>query len=156
MKTIYFLKGIFATVATIGLISLNSCSSASATSSSDGEPWKPEQLMEPSVLAERINSGNDVPVIFNIGPSGLISNAIDIGPGQEEANIANLKKELSKLSKDREVVVYCGCCPFKNCPNIRPAFTALNEAGMQHAYLLNLSQNLRVDWIAKGYPMAGK
>jgi hypothetical protein len=127
-----------------------------SSSTPEGEPWKPEQLMEPSVLASKIASGKDVPVLFNIGPSGVIKGAIDIGPGQESANIENLKKELSKLSKDQEVVVYCGCCPFVNCPNIRPAFTALNEAGMKNASLLNLSENLRVDWIAKGYPMAAK
>lgn len=117
------------------------------------EPWKPEQLMKPEDLAARMQQGKALPVIFNIGPSGLIDHAIDIGPGQDAANITRLKSELAKLDKSTEVVVYCGCCPFKNCPNIRPVFTALNEAKMSNAHLLNLSENLRVDWIAKGYPM---
>ncbi|MEX1188221.1 MAG: rhodanese-like domain-containing protein [Bacteroidia bacterium] len=125
-----------------------------SASSSEGEPWKPEQLMDPATLAARIESGKDVPILFNIGPSGIIKNAIDIGPGQDAENVEKLKSQLSKLAKDQEVVVYCGCCPFKNCPNIRPVFKALNEAGMTNAHLLNLSENLRVDWIAKGYPMA--
>ena len=145
---------VFLIIATATLNISMGCSSASAGSSPDGEPWKPEQLMDPAALAKRLETGKDVPVIINIGPSGLIAGALDIGPGQDEANIANMKKELAKLTKDREVVIYCGCCPFKNCPNIRPAFTALNEAGMKKSYLLNLPQNLRVDWIAKDYPMA--
>ena len=118
-----------------------------------GEPWKPEQLMEPSVLASKLAAAEKHPIIFDIGPSGVIKEAIEIGPGQEKANIDRLKKELVKLDKSSEVVVYCGCCPFKNCPNIRPAFEALNEAGFKNSYLLNLPENLRVDWIAKGYPM---
>ena len=118
------------------------------------EPWQPEQLMEPSVLAKKLTSTVKHPIIFNIGPSGVIKEAIDIGSGQEKANIEKLKKETVKLDKSSEVVVYCGCCPFKNCPNIRPAFEALNAAGLKNSFLLNLPENLRVDWIAKGYPMA--
>jgi hypothetical protein len=118
------------------------------------EPWRPEQLMEPAVLAKKLASTEKHPIIFNIGPSGIIKEAIDIGPGQEKANIEKLKKELFKLGKSTEIVVYCGCCPFKNCPNIRPAFEALNAAGLKNSFLLNLPENLRVDWIAKGYPMA--
>jgi hypothetical protein len=118
------------------------------------EPWQPEQLMEPALLAKKLTSTEKHPIIFNIGPSGVIKGAIDIGPGQEKANIEKLKKELFKLDKSTEIVVYCGCCPFKNCPNIRPAFEALNAAGLKNSFLLNLPENLRVDWIAKGYPMA--
>jgi rhodanese-related sulfurtransferase len=124
------------------------------SSNPSGEPWTPKQLMEPSVLAGKLAGKEKKPVVFDIGPSGLIQTAIEIGPGQEGKNIEHLKKELIKLDKSTEVVVYCGCCPFKNCPNIRPAFEALNQAGFKNASLLNLSENLRVDWIAKGYPMA--
>jgi thiosulfate/3-mercaptopyruvate sulfurtransferase len=124
------------------------------TSFSGSEPWLPEQLMEPDLLAKKLTSTEKHPIIFNIGPSGVIKGAIDIGPGQEKANIEKLKKELVKLDKSTEIVVYCGCCPFKNCPNIRPAFEALNAAGLKNSFLLNLPENLRVDWIAKGYPMA--
>jgi len=124
------------------------------TSVSGTEPWSPEQLMDPAVLAKKLASTEKHPIIFNMGPSGVIKEATDIGPGQEKTNIEKLKKELVKLDKSSEIVVYCGCCPFKNCPNIRPAFEALNAAGLKNSFLLNLPENLRVDWIAKGYPMA--
>jgi hypothetical protein len=51
------------------------------------------------------------------------------------------------------VVIYCGCCPFRNCPNIRPAFNLLKEKGYTKPRLLNLKQNLKVDWTDYGYPM---
>jgi alkanesulfonate monooxygenase len=38
------------------------------------------------------------------------------------------------------------------CPNIRPAFSLLNEMKFTHAHLLNLEHNIKTDWVAKGYP----
>ena len=43
--------------------------------------------------------------------------------------------------------------PYKNCPNVRPAFTLLNEMKFTNHKLLDLPANLKVDWIDKGYPM---
>ncbi len=119
------------------------------------EPWTESQLMNPADLAKMLNDPSaKLPLIISIGPSGLIKNSVDIGPGKEKENIEKLRAELSKLPKDKEIVIYCGCCPFKPCPNIRPAFSLLNEMKFTNHKLLNLSQNLKVDWIDKGYPMA--
>jgi hypothetical protein len=51
------------------------------------------------------------------------------------------------------VVIYCGCCPFAKCPNVRPAFSTLLGMGFKNPRLLNLSHNLKADWIDKGYPL---
>lgn len=118
-------------------------------------PWKPEQMLAAASLAAVIKSDkNTKPVIISVGPSGLIKGAINIGPAREEANVASLKKLLAKEKKYKEVIVYCGCCPYKNCPNIRPAFTVLNSMGFTNFKLLDLPQNLKADWIDKGYPMS--
>lgn len=118
------------------------------------EPWAEDQLMAPEKLAEKLNAGNvQGTYIFNIGPSGQIRNSITIGSVQEASNLALLKKELAKLPHQAEVVIYCGCCPFNHCPNIRPAFSLLNEMQFENARLLNLPGNLKVDWIDRGYPM---
>jgi hypothetical protein len=117
------------------------------------EPWTPKQLMQPAELAERIQTNKNT-YIYSIGPSGLIKTATLVGETRDAKNLAKLRNEVSKLPKDASVVVYCGCCPFKNCPNIRPAFALLNEMGFTNHKLLNLAQNLKVDWIDKGYPMA--
>ena len=118
------------------------------------EPWKPDQLMESKDLAAIINdTSSPQPLIISVGPSGLIKNAINIGPTSKKENLDNLKKLLSKEKKDRQIVIYCGCCPFQNCPNIRPAFSLLNEMKFTNHKLLNLSHNLKADWINYNYPM---
>ena len=110
--------------------------------------------MPPAELARKLNEpGNTNTIVLNIGPSGEIKNSIEIGPTQEAESFALLKEKLSQIPKDAEVVIYCGCCPFQHCPNIRPAFELLNEMKFTNAKLLNMPKNLGVDWISKGYPM---
>ena len=54
------------------------------------------------------------------------------------------------------VVVYCGCCPFEHCPNIRPAMAVLKEMNFTDYYLLNLLRNIKINWIDKGYPVSSQ
>ncbi len=118
------------------------------------EPWQPIQLMEPAELAEKINSpGANKPLIISIGPAASIKTSMAIGPGSEKENLDKLAQLVSREPKTREIVIYCGCCPFIHCPNIRPAFTKLNELGFKNHKLLNLTKNLKTDWIDKGYPV---
>ena len=116
-----------------------------------GEPWTEKQLIPPSELTKAIGEKNTY--IYSVGPAGLIKNAIDIGEGKDKSNLAKLKNHLSKLPTDANIVIYCGCCPFKDCPNIRPPFQLLNDLKFTNHKLLNLPKNLKVDWIDKGYPM---
>ena len=121
------------------------------------EPWRPDQLMAPKDLATIINSSSEVkPLIISVGPAGIIKDAIDIGPAQEKENLKKLKELLSEEKKDREIVIYCGCCPFQKCPNIRPAFSLLNSMKFTKHKLLDLPHNLKADWINNGYPMNNK
>lgn len=118
------------------------------------EPWTPQQLLAPQKLADIINdSSAPKPLIINIGPVGSIKGAIKIGPANDKDNLDRLKDLLSKEAKNKTVVIYCGCCPFKNCPNIRPAFSLLTKMKFEDPKLLNLSNNLKIDWINHGYPM---
>ena len=118
------------------------------------EPWTEKQLMPPAELVKIINDGSKLTTyVFSIGPSGLIKNSVDIGEGKTKSNIEKLRVEVSKLPKDASIVIYCGCCPFNDCPNIRPAFNLLNEMKFTNHKLLNLPKNLKVDWIDNGYPM---
>lgn len=117
------------------------------------EPWTRSQLMDPAELAKTINNiQTPQPIIYCIGPGAVIKGSINIGPTKDSTNLSKLRSKLEKLPRDANVVIYCGCCPFVNCPNIRPAFTLLNNMKFQHAKLLNMEHNIRVDWIAKGYP----
>lgn len=118
------------------------------------DPWTPSQLIEPADLAAIINHPTaQQPLVICVGPSGLIKGSVDAGPAHEAANLEKLRTLLGKENRDREVVIYCGCCPFNHCPNIRPAFALLNEMHFTHARLLDLSHNIRVDWIDHGYPV---
>ena len=106
------------------------------------EPWTQGQLLDPSDLAKTLNnSKTNQPYIYSIGP------------GQNKENLNKLKEQLSKLPRDANIVIYCGCCPFEHCPNIRPAFTLLNEMKFTNQKLLNLSHNIKMDWIDKGFPV---
>src|SRR5687768_3294122 len=85
------------------------------------EPWKKEQLMPTKDLADRINSKKDVPVVLNIGPMENIKTAITVGPMNSIFAKDKIQNALTGFDKNKEVVVYCGCCSYGSCPNIRPA-----------------------------------
>jgi len=125
-----------------------------ANAQSFTDTWKPNQLMNTKVLADKIvqNKMKNT-VVINIGPDAVIKNSFNAGPGKDNASIVNMRTYLSKVSKDKEVVLYCGCCPFNVCPNIRPAFKALTDLGFKNAKLLNIPKNIKVDWIDKKYPI---
>ena len=119
------------------------------------EPWTSGQLLNPADLASVISDPKArKPLIFCVGPGALILGSIDIGPGKEKENLEKFKLQLSKLPRDANIVIYCGCCPFEHCPNIRPAFILLNEMKFTNAHLVNLEHNIKTDWVAKGYPQA--
>src|SRR5579872_1226521 len=102
------------------------------------DPWTAAQLMAPADLAAIMNDPKQKqPVIICVGPGALIRASLDIGPANEKENLEKLKQELRKLPRDTNVVIYCGCCPFEHCPNIRPAFSLLNEMKFTNAHLLN-------------------
>ncbi len=121
------------------------------------DPWTPAQLMAPADLAKAITDpGDRLPFILCIGPGAVIKGSIDIGPTKDSSNLVKLRQQLSKLPKNAPIVIYCGCCPFVHCPNIRPAFALLKDMKFTHPQLLNLEHNIKVDWIDKGYPVSQK
>jgi thiosulfate/3-mercaptopyruvate sulfurtransferase len=119
------------------------------------EPWTESQLKPTQELADQIaGPGKNKPLIINIGPQAVIKGSVDAGPGSEKENLKKLEKILSKHDKNHEVVLYCGCCPFAKCPNVRPAFNLLKDKGFTQARLLNIPKNIKTDWIDKGYPVS--
>ena len=114
--------------------------------------WTEDQLMPPAQLAQRLQSGKNIPVLFSIGPSAVIPHSIDIGMVQEKENLQKLEKQLRSVPKGSTVVVYCGCCPYAHCPNVRPAMALLKKMKFTHYYLLDLPHNIKTDWMDKRYP----
>ena len=109
--------------------------------------------MEPSALAASINSNKTVPVIISVGPAAAIPNSIDIGMVSTGEKLQDLKLKLKGMPRDTAIVIYCGCCPFEHCPNVRPAITLLKQMKFTNYFLLNLPHNIKKDWIDAGYPV---
>jgi rhodanese-related sulfurtransferase len=114
--------------------------------------WVPGQLIEPTQLAQAITSNKDVPTILSVGPGAPIPHSVEIGSIKDADSFEKFKQQLSTLKKDASIVVYCGCCPFEHCPNVRPAIATLKEMKFTNYKLLNLPKNLKADWLDKGYP----
>lgn len=117
--------------------------------------WNKSQLIEPIELLKILNNPKAVkPIVYNIGFVNDIPHSINIGAANDKSKLKNLEKSVGKISKSSFIVIYCGCCPFENCPNVRPAYTLLENAGFTHFRILNLPTSLKADWIDKGYPLA--
>ena len=116
--------------------------------------WTNDQLLQPSELATALKDNKDVSVILSIGPGAVIPHSKDMGMIKEEGNMKKFKQELESLPKDTSIIIYCGCCPYEHCPNVRPAIELLKEMKFTNYKLLDLPHNIKIDWINKGYPTA--
>jgi hypothetical protein len=117
------------------------------------EPWTSNDLVQPEQVAKDLKT----PLLIHVGFPVLyrsvhIAGSVFAGPGSKDEGIADLKKAVAGQPRTREIVLYCGCCPFDKCPNIRPAFAALHEMGFTRVKAMVLPTNLKTDWIDKGFP----
>lgn len=131
-------------------LSIVSCTSSSAQ---NVENWTSDQLTEPSALALTLKENKAVPLIFSIGPGAIIPNSVEIGMVTDEKNLSKFKDQISQLPKTTNILIYCGCCPYERCPNVRPAIALLKDLHFTNYHLLDLPHNIKTDWIAKGYPV---
>src|SRR5579863_6420630 len=120
------------------------------------EPWDKTAVLEPAALAAILH-GDKTPVILSVAfpvlyRSKHIVHAIAAGPGSKPEGIDALKKAVADLSKDADIVIYCGCCPMVKCPNVRPAYSALKELGFTKVRVLRVPVNMATDWFDRGYP----
>jgi len=123
------------------------------------EPWTSADVVQPGDLAREIAANKaSAPTILYVGfrtlyAGGHITGAVFHGTGSTEAGIAEIKKWAESLPRGTNLVIYCGCCPFDKCPNIRPAFAALHAMGFTHLRVLALPENFNADWFEKGLPV---
>ncbi len=122
------------------------------------DPWQVSQIVKPEDLAASLSkAAADKPLLLYVGPrfpylGGHIAGSIFAGPASKTEGLEALKAEVKSLPRDKPIVIYCGCCPWKVCPNIRPAFRALQDMEFRNVRVLYLPTNLRQDWIDKGWP----
>ncbi|MBV9760680.1 MAG: rhodanese-like domain-containing protein [Acidobacteriaceae bacterium] len=121
--------------------------------------WNSQTLIKPEAAAKQVrNSSADKPLILFVGFPAMyrgahIPDAVLAGPASTPAGLAKLKGIASSLPRNGKVIVYCGCCPFVKCPNVKPAYTALRAMGFSQIEVLELDQNFHADWVMKGYPV---
>jgi hypothetical protein len=119
--------------------------------------WTQKDLIQPAELAALIRNPKSNPIyIFNIGVVEDIKGAKKLGEASKKENLEKLNAALKAIPKSSRIVIYCGCCPFDKCPNIRPAFNLMKNSGYSNGKLLNIPLNLKQDWISKGYPLNPK
>jgi hypothetical protein len=104
-------------------------------------------------LADKITTNaKDKPLIFNVGPMENIKGAQAVGAATNATFSTKILSYLTMESKTKPVVVYCGCCSYSSCPNIKPAYDILIAQGFKNTKVLELPEGIKPDWVAKGYP----
>ena len=133
--------------------------SATGDEKKSGDPWPSSQTLEPAQLAKMLNDKYlSVPTVVFVGfrslyAGGHVPDAAFHGTASTEQGLAELKSWAANLPRSTDLVIYCGCCPFDKCPNIRPAYTALTSMGFKKLRVLVIPTSFAVDWAGKGYPM---
>ncbi len=120
------------------------------------DPWRPGDVLSPKQL-DRSLHGAKKPVVVSVGFEFLfktshIPGAVFKGSAKDAAGIDSLKAWAKNLDRKGEIVLYCGCCPWKECPNIRPAFAALKAMGFTRLKVMEIGQDFHTDWVKQGYP----
>ncbi len=129
------------------------------TSAASSEPWQANQLIKPNELAKSLSpSTGEKPLVICVAypvlyDGGHIVGAKFAGPAAKPQGIQALKDAVEGLPRDKQIVLYCGCCPWEKCPNVRAAFRAMQGWGFMNVKALYLPTDFRQDWIAKSFPI---
>jgi thiosulfate/3-mercaptopyruvate sulfurtransferase len=123
------------------------------------DPWTAADLIRPaeldSMLAGPVGTR---PLLLHVGfnvlyHGGAIPGSRYVGPGSKPEGIAAMEAAVRDLPRDRPIVLYCGCCPWDHCPNMRPAFRAMRGMGFTQVRAMYIRKNLDTDWAEAGFPI---
>jgi thiosulfate/3-mercaptopyruvate sulfurtransferase len=141
------------------LVSSVPVTTASGDEQKSEDPWLSSQTLQPTQLAKMLtDKDSSVPTIVFVGfrslyVGGHVPNASFHGTASTEQGLAELQSWAATLPRASDLVIYCGCCPFDKCPNIRPGYTALSGMGFKKLRVLVMPTSFAVDWADKGYPL---
>ena len=132
----------------------------SALASGQATAIPSSQLISPNELAAILRTSQEAkPLMIQVGSRVLFEQAHI--PGSEYVGAASttdglqrLRQRLKPLPHDQLIVIYCGCCPWDHCPNMKPAFEAVRDMGFTNFKALYMANNFGTDWVEKGYPVA--
>jgi thiosulfate/3-mercaptopyruvate sulfurtransferase len=119
----------------------------------------PGRLISAEDLVKIIQSSKDKPLMLQVGSHILflqahIPGSEYAGAGATEVGLQQLRKRVVSLPRNKFIVLYCGCCPWNHCPNVKPADDALHAMGFTNVKVLYIADNFGTNWVAKGYPTA--
>lgn len=133
--------------------------SGKAKSSKISDQLSNKQTITASTLASELKRPKlTKPLVLQVGFSflysqGHITGSKYAGAASSKDEIGMLKNAVKSLPKNKEIVIYCGCCPWSDCPNIRPAYKTLVDLGYTNVKALYLPNDFAKDWKEKGYPV---
>jgi thiosulfate/3-mercaptopyruvate sulfurtransferase len=118
------------------------------------------RLISPDELVKVLKSSKgEKPLVLQVGSHVLYSQAHIpaseyIGAASTDDGLQRLRKRVEPLPRNKFIVIYCGCCPWSHCPNVKPADDALHALGFTNVRVLYIANNFGTDWVNKGYPVA--
>jgi len=115
-------------------------------------------LISPEDLVNILKSKKPRPLLIQVGFLKLyqqahIPGSEYIGPTAGTDAVQQLRKRVQSLPRNKFIVIYCGCCPWSHCPNVKLADDALSAMGFTNAKVLYIANNFGADWVNKGYPV---
>jgi thiosulfate/3-mercaptopyruvate sulfurtransferase len=116
-------------------------------------------MMQPQELVKTLQSSDGTKIlILHVGFRVLYSQAHIpgsefVGPGASPEGLQLLRKKVESLPRTQPIVVYCGCCPWNDCPNMTPVYAELRILGFKDVKMLHIADNFGKDWVDRGYPI---
>ena len=125
-----------------------------ATTKSD--PWTVKHVVTVKELNAELSGKKKKPLLLHVGFSFLyqqshIPGSKYVGPAHSQKGINSIKAAVKGYKKNKDIVIYCGCCPWTDCPNVRPAYTVLKKMGYKNVKVLYIPDSFMKDWTNKGY-----
>jgi hypothetical protein len=149
----------FLALSSLSILAACKAAAGSSGSSRDSVPWPASRVVTSTELAKAVGGAPATrPRVIHVGPERLfhsahVPGAVHAGEGGDDDGLAAFAAMLGPLPRDADVVVYCGCCPYANCPNVRPAYAKMVALGFTRGRVLDLPTNLKTDWTDLGFPV---
>jgi thiosulfate/3-mercaptopyruvate sulfurtransferase len=115
--------------------------------------------IEPEALAKLLQTSKagTNPVVLHVGfknfyDQARIPGSSYAGPGSKLEGLELLRQRVASLKREQLIVLYCGCCPWDKCPNVKPAYDALHAMGFTNVKVVHIAENFGANWMNAGLP----
>lgn len=117
------------------------------------------RLINPEDLVKLLQTSKEKPLMLQVGSHTLfgqahITGSEFVGAASTDAGLKQLRERVQSLPRNKFIVLYCGCCPWSHCPNVKPADDALSAMGFTNVKVLYIADNFGTNWVDKGFPTA--